>query len=170
MSSSHESSLPSPPSHPSGIKLYVRRRTKSLVRVLHRKMTGSPSSVRFRENICDSTGPPVLMHRSQFMPWTNSPEGSLLSPLSSKTPSPRRWKVHKSRNVGRAANGTPGLTLSTGFCAHLSLVLIISQVCHISHQGYSKRPRNPVALLSHCTFVVLVYALASAANRTTTNS
>jgi hypothetical protein len=113
VSSSHESSLPTAPSHPSGIMFYVKHRTKSLVRILHRKKTESPSSVR-SERRCDSTGP-VLMHHSQFMPWTNFPEGSHLSALSSKTPSPRRWKVYESRNVGRAAKRTPGLTLSTGF-------------------------------------------------------
>jgi hypothetical protein len=112
VSSSHESSLPSPSSHPSGIKFSVKHRTKSLVRILYRKKIGSPSSVR-SERRCDSTGL-VLMHHSQFMPWTNSPEGSHLSALSFKTPSPRRWKVYESRNVGRAANRTPGLTLSTG--------------------------------------------------------
>ena len=138
------------------------------------EMTGLPSSVR-SERICGaaSAHASFTIHSLCRGRRMDSPEGSLSSALSSKTPSPRRWKVHKcdkSRNVGRAANRTLGLTLSTQFCAHLSLVLIISQVCHISHQGYSKRPRNPVALLSHCTFVVLVYALASAANRITTNS
>ena len=43
---SRESFLPSPPSHPSGIKFYVKYPTKFPGRVLHRRKKGSPSSVR----------------------------------------------------------------------------------------------------------------------------
>ena len=150
MSSSHECSLLSPPSRPSGIKFYVKHRTKSLVLMLHRK-TGSPSLVR-SEGRCDSTGP-VLMYHSQFMAWTNSPEGSHLSALSSKTPSPRRRKVYEYRNVGRAANRTPGLTLSTGvMCppiigfdhfADMPRILKATQRAHRLHRTlYDYRPRS----------------------------
>ena len=60
VSSSRESSLPSPPSHPSGIKFYVKYPTKFLVPILHRrKQAGSPSPVR---SDATSTGPSLRRH------------------------------------------------------------------------------------------------------------
>jgi hypothetical protein len=56
----------------------------------------------------------------------------------------------------------------------LSLVLIISQICRVSHRGYPKQPRKPfVFIIARYTFIVLasgIYALASAPNRTATDS
>lgn len=97
---------------------------------------------------------------------------SLVSALLQDPFSPEVESVRVSKRwEGREQDSRLDIEYGRGLYAHLSLVLIISQICRISHRGYSKQPN--VFIIARYTFIVLVsgiYALACAPNRTATDS